>query len=77
MKAAKPKHRFGDELEAHLKPLEVAFVGRYVVLTEDTELMFGEAKDHVGVDPRIGVSRVRLPGPVKCFGGDENLEITG
>ena len=77
MEAAEPKHRFGDELEAHLKPLEVAFVGCDVVFTEDTELMFGNAEHHVRVDPGIGVPRVRLPRPVEGFGGDKDLEIRG
>jgi len=38
------KAPFRNELEAHLKPLEVAFAGRYVVLAEDAELMFGNAE---------------------------------
>src|SRR6266853_4323366 len=40
MKAADPKHRFGNELEAHLKPLEAALDWCYVVFTEDAEVMF-------------------------------------
>jgi hypothetical protein len=75
VKAANPKHGFGNKLEAHLKPLEVAFVGRYVVLTEYAELMLSNAEDHVGVDPRIGVAQVGLPGPVKRLCGDKHLEI--
>jgi hypothetical protein len=77
MKAANPKNRFWNELETHLKPFEIAFVGGYVVLAENTELMRGCAKDHVGVDPGIGVSRVGLAGAVKCFSGDEDFEIAG
>jgi hypothetical protein len=77
MEAAEPQHRFGNELEAHLEPLEVPFCGAYVILAEDAELMLGYAEDHVGVDPRIGVSQTRLLGPVKRLGGDKNLEIAG
>jgi hypothetical protein len=60
-----------------LKALEVAFAGCYVVFTEDAELMFGNAEYHVGVDPRIGIFPACLAGPVKCFGGDKDLEIAG
>jgi hypothetical protein len=77
MKPAKPKHGFGNELEAHLEPLEVAFVGGYIVFTEHSELMFGNAEHHIGVDPRIGVSRVCLPGSMKCLSGDKYFEVAG
>jgi hypothetical protein len=75
VKAANPKHGFGNKLEAHLKPLEVAFVGRYVVLAKYAELMVRNAEDHVGIDPRIGVAHAGLPGPVKRLSGYKHLEI--
>jgi hypothetical protein len=60
-----------------LKPFEIAFVGGYVVLAENTELMRGCAKYQVGVDPGVGASGVCLAGPMKCLSGDEDFEIAG
>ena len=77
MKAANPKDRFWNELETHLKPFEIAFVGGYVVLAENTELVRGCAKHQVGVDPGVGASRVFVVGPVKCLSRDEDFEIAG
>src|SRR5450432_1067586 len=77
MKPTQPKHGFGNKFESHLKAFEIALVRRNVVLAEDPELMFSNDKNHVCVDPGVGIAGVRLPGPVKCFRGEKDFEFTG
>jgi hypothetical protein len=77
MKPPQPEHRFGNELEAHLKPLEIVFVKRRVVLAEYAKLKLSDAENHICVDPRVGIARAGLSGAVKRFGGDEHFEFAG
>jgi hypothetical protein len=37
--------------------------------------MLGESEYHVGVDPRVIVARVLLPGSMDCFAGEKHLEF--
>ena len=50
-------------------------LGGDVILTENAELMFGIAEQDVGVEPRVIVADVRLPGAMRGFGGPEYLEL--
>ena len=75
VKAAKPKHRLGNELEAELQAFQIVFVRRDVVLAEYAELVLCEAEDDIGIEPSIIVPGVHPVGPVEGFCGQEHLEF--
>jgi hypothetical protein len=77
MESAQPQHRLGDKLEAHLKALEVHFMGRCEELAEDAELVFRKAGDHIGVDPGVRVVPGRRSGAMECLRGDKHLKLAG
>ena len=77
MESTQPQHRFRNKLEAHLKALEVAFVGGCEELAEDTEFVLRKTDDHIGVDPGVSVVPACLAGAMKGLRGDEYLEFSG
>ena len=67
--------RIGDHFVADLEALEIVFFGGDEVFAEDAKLLVGEPEDHVGIDPRVVLPRMRLTVSGESLGGDEDLEL--